>query len=73
MLTPWFIKLLSLYLFKDPIHFRWNLFIYNYSFNFKSSYISVKFKEYEYSPDVQVSRVFLNLFRQRKGPQHFDG
>lgn len=34
-------------------------FIYNCSFNFKSSYISVKFKEYEYSLDVQVLRPFF--------------
>lgn len=52
MLIFWFIKLFLLYLFKDLIYFRWNLFIYNYSFNFKSLYIFVKFKEYEYSLDV---------------------
>lgn len=34
-------------------------FIYNCSFNFKSSYISVKFKEYENSLDVQVLRPFF--------------
>lgn len=48
-------------------------FIYNCSFNFKSSYISVKFKEYEYSLDVQVLRpFFFYLFRQRKGPKIFN-